>query len=137
MNQNLKFDDTYFAPFTFTPEQIARNLANAEHDLSIAKQDTIREVKFSYAYTALIKAIIALLSAYHKKVKSIPGYHVKLLDKTAEILKDDTIAVLGNSMRSKRNTDLYSGGIEVTEKEVIEYLDFVEKVIDKIKKVIH
>jgi hypothetical protein len=38
---------------------------------------------------------------------------------------------LGNLMRQKKSLDFYSGGIEVTEKECQEYLDFVEKVLKK------
>lgn len=37
-------------------------------------------------------------------------------------------------MRSKRNLDFYAGGIEVTEKECREYVDFFEEVLAKIKK---
>lgn len=39
-----------------------------------------------------------------------------------KILKDDSVIDVGNVMRSKRNVDLYAGGVEVTEKECIEYI---------------
>jgi len=39
-------------------------------------------------------------------------------------------------MRSKRNLDFYAGGIEVTEKECREYVDFVEEVLPKLKKLL-
>lgn len=131
------FDDKYFTPFKFTPEQIEQNLKNALRDLAIAKQDTIMEVKYSYTYTALIKAGITLLSYHQVKVKSIPGHHQIIIDTMAKILNDETIADIGNVMRSKRNTDLYAGGIEVTEKESSTYLVFVEGVIVKIQNIIH
>jgi hypothetical protein len=37
-------------------------------------------------------------------------------------------------MRSKRNLDFYAGGIEVTEKECKEYINFVEEVLAKLKE---
>ena len=57
----MKFDDRYFSKFKFTEEQIDKNFKNALKDLNIAKTDKILDVKFSYVYTALIKAGIALL----------------------------------------------------------------------------
>lgn len=91
-------------------------------------------MKFNYAYTALIKAGIALLSFYQVKIRSVPGHHVKIIDKMSEILGDDTINDIGNVMRSKRNMDFYSGGIEVTKKECSEYIQFVDNVLIRIKK---
>ena len=132
----MKFEDKYFVKFTFTKEQIHKNLKNALKDLRIAKKDRILEVKFNYAYTALIKAGIALLSSYQNRVKSAPGHHIKIIEKLSQILKDETIADIGNIMRSKRNLDLYAGGVEVTEKECREYINFVEKIIYKIKEII-
>ena len=132
----MKFDDKYFIKFTFTEEQINKNLKNAIRDIDIARKDEFLDVKFNYTYTALLKAGIALLSFHGRKVKSAPGHHVKIIEKLTELLNDDSIDDLGNIMRSKRNSDLYEGGIEVTGKECREYIDFVEKVLDKIKKLI-
>lgn len=132
----MRFEDRYFSKFAFSKEQINKNLKNAIKDLNIAKQDKISEVKFNYAYTALIKAGIALLSYHNIKVKSSPGHHIKIIEKLAGILRDDSVAGMGNVMRSKRNLDLYAGGIEVTGKECHEYIKFVEKVLDKVKEII-
>ncbi|NQT28822.1 MAG: hypothetical protein HQ570_04405 [Candidatus Omnitrophica bacterium] len=129
-------DSRHFAKFEFTKEQVEKNFGNASKDLNIAKVDKILEVKFNYTYNAFIKAGIALLSFYKIKVRSTPGHHIKLIEKTAEILKDDTIEEIGNIVRQKRNLDFYGGGIEVTEKECKEYLYFVEKVFKKIKSII-
>ncbi len=131
----IKFEDKYFASFEFTADQIGKNLKNALKDLDIAKRDEILEVKFSYAYSALIKAGIALLSYYQVKAKSISGHHVKIIEMLAMILKDEAVECMGNVMRSKRNLDLYSGGIEVTEKEAHEYVKFVEGVLARVKEV--
>lgn len=132
----MKFEDKYFLKFNFSKEQIEKNFKNALKDLSIAKKDKILEVKFNYAYTAFIKAGISLLSHYQLKIKSVPGHHIKLIEKMAQILKNDAIADMGNLMRSKRNLDFYAGGIEVTEKECREYINFVVSVLLRIKKVI-
>ena len=77
-----------------------------------------------------------MLSFHQVKVRSVPGHHVKIIDKMAEILDYDTISDMGNIMRSKRNMDFYGGGIEVTEKECAEYIKFVEDVLEKIKVII-
>lgn len=133
----MKFDDRYFSKFNFTEEQIDKNFKNALKDLNIAKKDKILDVKFSYVYTALIKAGIALLSVYQVKIKSMPGHHLKIIEKIAQILKDDSVLTLGNIMRSKRNLDFYAGGVEVTEKECSEFIKFTEKVFTKIKNIIY
>lgn len=77
-----------------------------------------------------------MISFYQVKVRSVPGHHVKIIEKMAEILNDETIDDIGNIMRSKRNRDFYGGGIEVTEKECVEYIQFVENVLVKIKNVL-
>jgi len=126
--------DKFFTDFSFTPEQVQKNLQNAKRDLGIVREDTILDVKFTYAYTALIKSGIALLSHYKLKVRSIPGHHIKLIEKLTEILGDQAISDLGNAMRQKRNVDLYAGGTDITAKECAEYLDFVEGVFLKVSE---
>lgn len=133
----MKFEDRYFTKLKFTREQINRNFKNALKDLNIAKRDKIAEVKFNYAYTAFIKVGIALLSFYQIKMKSVPGHHVKIIEKIAHILKDDSIMTMGNIMRSKRNLDFYAGGVEVTEKECSEFIEFTEKVLTEIRNIIY
>jgi uncharacterized protein (UPF0332 family) len=132
----MKFDDKYFIEFSFTKEQIAANLQNALKDLNIAKKVDIPDVKFNYAYTSLIKSGLALFSHYQRKIKSIPGHHIKTIDAIAQILKDKAISVMGEAMRSKRNIDMYGGGVSVTEKECREYISFVETVLNRTKRII-
>jgi len=132
----MKFEGKYFSDFNFSKEQVNRNFQNALKDLRIAKKDNILEVKFNYAYTALIKGGIALLSCHNVKVKSTSGHHIKIIEKLAQGLKDEAITDMGNIMRTKRNLDLYSGGIEVTEKECHDYIKFVESTLNKIKVII-
>lgn len=132
----MKFEESTFIRFSFTQQQIKKNLESALRDYDIAKKDSIPEVKFTYSYNALIKAGIALLSYYQVRVKSVPGHHVKILEKMAEILKDEAVTDIGNVMRSKRNIDLYGGGAEITEKECREYIIFVGRVLKRIKNII-
>ncbi|MCX5679332.1 MAG: hypothetical protein NTZ95_01495 [Candidatus Omnitrophica bacterium] len=132
----IKFDDKYFTDLVFTGEQVRKNFENALKDLKIAHKDTIADVKFTYSYDALIKGGIALISSYNKKVKSVPGHHVKIIETVSGILNDDTVGAIGNAMRSKRNADFYGGGIEITEKEAREYLDYVDGILHKIEKLL-
>jgi len=132
----MNFEDSTFTRFTFTQQQIKRNFTNALRDFDIAKKDSILDVKFNYSYNALIKAGIALLSYYQVKVKSVPGHHVRIIEKMAEILEDEMVDDVGNVMRSKRNIDFYGGGIEITEKECNEYMRFVEDILKRIKDIV-
>lgn len=132
----MKYEPRYFSKLSFTEDQIKRNFDNALKDLNIAQKDSFLEVIFTYAYSALIKGGIALLSYHGLKARSVPGHHIKIIDEMAVILKDKTIADMGHLMRSKRNLDFYSGGIEVTSKECQEYVEFVSLTLDKIKAVI-
>lgn len=133
----MKFDDKYFSRFKFTKEQTNKNFRNALKDFDIAQKDKILDVKFNYAYSAFIKAGIALLSLKQIKIKSVPGHHSKIIEQISALLKDKSIMTMGNLMRSKRNLDFYSGGVEVTEKECIEFIEFTEKILNKIKTIIN
>jgi hypothetical protein len=124
----MKFDERFFSYFKFGADQTRQHFANALKDLKIAETDKILDVKFNYVYSALLKAGIALLCHYQAKAKSVPGHHIKIIEKLAEILKDEAINDIGNVMRSKRNVGLYAGGIEVSAKECKEYIDFVKKI---------
>lgn len=129
-------DSRYFKKFRFTPEQVRQNMENALKDLKIAKEIAIPEVRFNYTYTALIKAGIALLSYYGIKAKSVPGHHIKIIEQISSYLKDEETADVGNLMRSKRNAEFYGGGAEITVKECKQYLNFVQEVLIRIKKII-
>ena len=130
------FEDKYFEKFAFTKSQIKKNFDNALKDLRISKEDKIPEVKFNYAYSALIKGGIALASFHGRKIKSVPGHHVKIIEITAKVLKNEAVNTMGNAMRSKRNKDLYAGGIDISEKESREFIDFVSTAIAKIEELV-
>lgn len=133
----MNFDKKYFQSFKFTQEDINLYFKNASRDFNIAETDNIAEVKFTFAYQALIKGGIALIAKVGKvKIRSVPGHHVKIVEAISEILKEETILTIGNAMRMKRNLDLYSGSEIITEKEANEYLKFIETVLKKIEKLI-
>lgn len=132
----MNFDKRFFKKQEFTKDQIQQYYRNALRDLDIAVRDTFLSVKFNYTYTAFMKAGIALLAFHQVKARSVPGHHVKIIEKTGEILEDEDVLTFGNIMRSKRNMDLYDGGIMVTKKEYKEYYDFTKKVFTKIRKYI-
>lgn len=129
----MSYDARFFVRFKFSAGQIEKNLASAVRDLEIAKKVDILDVRFTYAYSALIKGGITLLSHRQLKVKSIPGHQAKIIENLARMLNDDSIEILGNVMRQKRNQDFYSGGIDVTEKECKEYIDLAESVLRKVR----
>jgi len=126
------FDEKFFKKFTFTKDQIAVNIRNAKRDFEIAKNDVYIEVRFTYAYNALIKAGIALLSKNGLRVRSVPGHHIKIVESLSRLLKDEEIRIIGDQMREKRNVGFYLGGNEVTEKECGEYLEFVGRIIQRL-----
>jgi len=125
----ISFEPAYFQKFGFRRVQVQLYMKSALHDLEIARKDRFPEVCFTYSYQALIKAGIALIAVAGFKVRSIPGHHVKILEKIAEILERADVSVIGNTMRMKRNSDFYSGGEPVGEKETQDYLEFVGEIL--------
>jgi hypothetical protein len=127
----INFDHQNFQKITFSPQQIKQYFASAEHDLKIAQDSDLSDVIFKFAYDALLKIGIYLITKAGYKVKSRSGHHFKIIEKLAEILKDESISVLGNKMRQDRNVGLYLGGLSVGQKESLEYLAFVNSVFKK------
>ena len=130
-------EDKYFKRLIFTEEQLDSYIKNAFKDLKIAKDNPTPEVKFTYSYNALLKSGIALIAGVKNlKVRSVPGHHIKILEDMSKILEDNSIFDTGNAMRMKRNTDLYDGGIFISEKESMDYYEFVEETVKKVKAII-
>jgi hypothetical protein len=130
----MKFDDQYFSKQKFDPGQIGQLIGNAERDIKIAHKVDIPEVRFTYAYSAFLKAAIALLAHFEAKAKSVPGHHVKVIEMMSTILDNEAVEDIGNAMRTKRNLDLYSGGVELTDKDSRDYLKFTEEVLSQVKR---
>ena len=133
-----RFDPEFFKKTVFSKVQITGYLEKAYRDLEIAGRDSFTEVRFSYGYQALIKGCIALIAKSGSvKVRALPGHHIRLLEKTGEILADSDIFTTGNAMRMKRNDDLYGDAGIVTDTEADEYLKFVRMVLSRIREKVH
>ena len=127
------FSSEHFKKTSFSKEQISGYLAKALRDLEIAEKNAIPEVRFTFAYQALVKAGIVCLAHEGYKVRTTPGHHIKLIEKLSELLKDVDVFTFGNTMRMKRNDDLYGDGGIVSAKDADEYLEFVRSVLIKVK----
>ncbi len=124
----------FFQKLKFSAEEVRARFENARRDLMIAAKDAFPEVRFSYAFQALVKTGIALLASEGLKVRSVPGHHVKILERMSAVLEDPDILTIGNAMRMKRNQDLYGAGTLISDKESREYLLFVQKIIGLAEK---
>ena len=127
----IDFESEFFQKVNFTPKQLKQYFTSAERDYAIAVQDEIPEVRFKFAYDALIKIGIALIARQGYKVRSQPGHHVKIIEKLSEILDNEDIAIMGNTMRQSRNKDFYDGGSIITDTQAKEYVDFVDGLTEK------
>ena len=127
----MKFNKKDFRKIDFTHEEVEQYMKNARQDMEIAGHSDIPQVKFDFSYKAFIKLGIAAIAKKGFRVTSKRGHHIKIIGKLSELLRDDTIDAVGNTMRGKRNQDFYGGGIEVSEKEAEEYSGFVKDCFEK------
>lgn len=100
-------DKDAFTKFAFSEKQIHSYFNSSSQKLQIAEQFKQSEIRFKFAYDALIKLGITLLAMEGLKVRSMPGHHVKIIEALSSILKEEDIDILGNKMRKQRNLDLY------------------------------
>ena len=133
----ITFSPKYFQKFEFKRGQAEKYLQAAYRDLKIASRSNVAEVEFQFAYNGLIKLGITLISQLGYKVKSRSGHHIKILEKIALILNDKDIYTMGNKMRKKRNTDLYEGGVLISDKEASEYRDWLKEIFAKAETYLH
>lgn len=129
----ISFESKFFQKFNFTAKQLKQYFVSAERDFAIAVEDIIPEVRFKFAYDAVIKTGIFLIAQAGYKVHSQTGHHVRILEKLSEILDYDDVTIMGNIMRQKRNRDLYDGGTIITETEAMQYVEFAGNIIKKAK----
>ncbi len=134
----IDFFKNDFLKHNFTKEQISSYFNSSSRDYDIAKNSAEPMVIFTFTYNAIIKAGIALIATYGYRVRSAPGHHIKILQKMKEILGKEYFSIIDifNDMRKMRNTDLYGGGIYISEKDANEYLELSKKVIDSVRKFI-
>lgn len=130
----VDFPSDYFQKMKFTPQQLAQYLRSAEHDLRIARRSDVPEVVFKFSYDALIKLGITALAYQGYRVRSVPGHHVKIIEKLSQLLRNQDIAIFGNRMRKMRNIDFYDGGAFITDRDSQEFLTFVQGVFNQVKR---
>ncbi len=123
------FDQQFFKKEVFSKQQSEQYFESARHALKIAAQDEFAEVRFDYAYKALIKIGIGLISKKGYRVRSVPGHHIKLIQKVGELLNDEEVFEVGNAMCLKRNEDFYGCGDFISESEATEFFVFVKTVL--------
>ncbi len=126
---SFTFENKYFQKRSFAEKSVKRYFNNALKDVHIAQENTCPEVIFKFSYDALIKSGISLIAFYGYKTKSRQGHHIKILEKMAQIIKNNDIESIGDRMRRKRNLDLYDGGVIISKKEADGYLEFIKSVI--------
>ena len=126
-----------FEKFRFSRKQIEKYHSSAKRDLKIASEADVPEVRFRFCYDALLKLAITVCAEHGLRVKSRRGHHIELIKKLSFFLKDSEIEILANEMRSKRNWDLYGGGIIISSKEAREYLDWTKQIFDKTESLIN
>ncbi len=125
----INFDVKFFEKKNFKQEIINRYFNNAVKNIKIAAENENEEVIFKFTYDALIKTGIALIASNGFRIKSRRGHHIKILEKLSQILNNEDIEIIGEAMRKKRNSDLYNGGIIISEKEAKSYFDFARRTI--------
>jgi hypothetical protein len=127
------FEENYFKAMKFSNEMLEKYCNSADRDIEIARTSDIPEVKFQFAYNALIKLGTVLIAGNGYKVSSRIGHHIKIIEKASEILGNKEILIYGNQMRKTRNTELYDGGIFITKKQAEEYANFVIDIYNDVR----
>ncbi|MBI5754900.1 hypothetical protein HZA41_01630 [Candidatus Peregrinibacteria bacterium] len=111
------FETDHFQEFPYSKSQTDGYFHNAELDFVRAEKARDPNIAYRIGYESILKLGIAMIADAGYKVKSVPGHHIKILEKLGEILKrPDEIEYL-HRIRRKRNIDLYEGGLDFTEKE--------------------
>jgi hypothetical protein len=124
-----------FEKFKFSSQQITKYYQSAIRDLRISSSSKVTEVSFRFCYDALLKLAIAVCASEGLRVKARQGHYIELISKLAFFLKDKEIEILANEMRSKRNWDLYGGGVVISQKEAEEYKRWTKNIFQKAEKI--
>ncbi len=130
----IVFEPEFFQKFPYTKSQIDRYFHNAELDLNRAEKTKDPNVTHRLAYDSILKLGIALIAKSGFKAKSVPGHHIKILEKLGGILKRPDEVEYLHRIRRKRNIDLYEGGLDFTEKEAKDLLDQCRILFTEAKK---
>lgn len=125
-----------FERFNFSPRQIDKYYQSAKRDFKIAFSSDIPEVAFRFCYDTLLKLAITVCAGKGLRIKSRRGHHIELIKKLSYYLNDSEIEVIADDMRSKRNWDLYGGGVLISTKEARDYVNWTKSVFLKAEKYI-
>jgi len=120
-----------FNKINFPPEQIERYYRAAAKDLRLAISAEAPELAFYACYNVVVKTAMAICAYNNLRVKSRAGHHSELISKLAGFLEDKEIEDMAERMRSKRNRDLYDGGVPTSAKEAEAYILFCKKLVKK------
>lgn len=128
----MKLDKNFFIKQRYSLDEIEKHKKSAKRNLEIAESSKETEVIFHFAYMALIKMGLYCLAKSGYRVKSKPGHHQKIIEHLSQALKSEDIIIIGEKMRKDRNLDLYSADVMYSEKEIKEYLEFIEDIYKRI-----
>ncbi|MDP2944145.1 MAG: hypothetical protein Q8N57_01055 [bacterium] len=120
-----------FEKFIFSLEQIKRYYQAAARDFSMLDKKIPPEIAFYLCYNIIIKVAMAVCAKNNIRVKSRIGHHIELIGKLAEFLDEPETEVTANKIRTKRNRDLYDGGMLTSQKEADFYLQFCRNLMKK------
>jgi len=121
-------DRNFFSKQAFAAEELKKLRASVARSLGISARSREPEVKFHFAYMALIKIGIYLVARRGYRVKSRPGHHQAIIGALAGLLKNDDVALMGDKMRRSRNMDFYGADGMITETEAAKCFEFVEAI---------
>lgn len=122
-----------FVKFKFSESQVNSYLQSAERDLLLADNKEA-EIKFQFSYNCLLKLAQAVCASQNLRVKARTGHHIIFFDKCSQLLNNKKVAAVAQTMRDKRNRDLYDGGTVITDKEADVYYKFVKNLIKEVNK---
>lgn len=112
-------------------KQVKMFYTNALKDMKRSFEYDDPDVRFRFAYDALIKLAITVAASRGKRVLSRAGHHIELLSMLSDALGEGRVKTIGNRMRKSRNKDMYAGGTLMSEKAAAEYAEFVKDVFSK------
>jgi len=132
----VKLDQRLFQKKDFTKNDLDKLLANSSRDLHIAKKSRIPEVIFKFSYDAFLKACITIIAFQGYRAMSKRGHHKAIISATKIVLGKQFRDMLDycDTMRRRRNIDLYGGGVLVSLSESKQFLEVVLMVHAEIKK---
>jgi hypothetical protein len=122
-----------FEEFIFTAEQLKKYYESAMRDFNTAKKGSA-DVSFVFCYNCLLKMAIVVCAKNNLRVKARRGHHIALIEKMSLLLKDQEIEIIAQEMRTKRNRDLYDGGIIISNKDAEMYLKFSADLAETVEK---